>query len=410
MQTTKLLIATLALFTSCTNSPQPKAEPQPSSGESTDVAGSAVEPPRTEPLLDTLSPNDGVGSHALSLTRLQYELERQNPAARRLGGLNRILAVAVETTDIILFGNLDLQAPTIHIDDLTVALRNAMKVPGYEGTPGVTIDPREGVGDPYSIQTVRIFGMPECRMTARFVDLDYELKSVGAGLLTLDGVQSPFAMMAARNPCASESSSAGGHHRFWFFPKTPEGPRYQRDGRRVRIREPVGVQLLTEQEFRSSTGVREGVAKPTKEATEYAANVTRMLSETPPERYQQLVGDFRLIEVAKLLDYLGAPKSRLDYLLNTHRIEMVDVPEQVPGVWREASSRTQCSAQLVAQAGGVGLRENIREHTVKYRGGVDAEVETPPASFESKPGSVEPHVITALHKMPSSPTAFLWSF
>ena len=150
-------------------------------------------------------------SLALSLTVLQAQAEQHGGTLPQqlvqLGGLNRIHGFLLEPDgEVILLGEHDPALPTLHLDDVAVALRNAYQVSAaYQGVLGCTIDPWAGAEDPWRIQRVTVFGMPPTvRMAARHVLVDFELKKVSAGLLLLvQGVPSLHELdMATFSPCA----------------------------------------------------------------------------------------------------------------------------------------------------------------------------------------------------------------
>jgi len=138
---------------------------------------------------------------AVSLKQLQHEAmiaQSRGDALPRhlaeLGGLTRVTALVFHDDDIILAGDIDRGgAPPFELDHLAVALRNAFEVSEeYKGVLGCTIDPRPGA-DPWILQDAKTFGGPHrSSISQLFVQIDYELKRVGAGYSTMPGVQNSF--------------------------------------------------------------------------------------------------------------------------------------------------------------------------------------------------------------------------
>ena len=216
-------------------------------------------------------------SLALSLAVLQAEAASAQQARQplpvelaQLGGLNRLDGFMAEPDgEVVLLGEHEASLPPLHLDDLVVSLRHAYHAsPAYEGTLGCTIDPWQGAKDPWQIQQVRVFGMPpSVLMAQRHVAIDYELKRISAGLVSLGhDVPSLYDLNRSPEPLCGDTAQPEQRtemtHRFWFYPRYPEPPRFLVEGRTVLILKPVEVQLLTEQEFRDQTGQRTGAAAP----------------------------------------------------------------------------------------------------------------------------------------------------
>ncbi|MCX6630244.1 MAG: hypothetical protein NTW28_21710, partial [Candidatus Solibacter sp.] len=177
---------------------------------------------------------------------------------RKLYGLNCIQGILLEPGgQVVLAGRHDAALPDMELDDLLVALRNAFRVSAeYQEPIGCTIDPIPGARDPWEIQSVRVLGMPfGAPMGDRHVEIDYELKRVGAGLKNLGPtVTSLYEMTRAESiPCQGGEQPAAPHsatHRFWFTPLYPtRKPRFLQDGGAIWIEEPIHVQVQSEEEF-----------------------------------------------------------------------------------------------------------------------------------------------------------------
>lgn len=330
---------------------------------------------------------------AVSLSALQaglYNDGKERDSARTVPGPNQLLGfVRSEDGDIILFGFSDPERPPVEVDALAVALRNAYEVEKtYEGDPGCTIDPREG-DDSWKLQDVRVFAMPHnCRVAARHVKLDAELKWAGAGIRSQSDlpIESAFDILRKRSPICGGSDGSRGvfYHRFWFYPLQASTPRFTRCRQNVRILIPVGVQLLTEQEFRDQQGRRVGATEASADAQTFSAQVTRLLGSTQVWRYMELVNDFRIIEVARLMRFVEIEDARLKYFLEEHRLDSIDVPQVLPGVEREEHGSATCEATSKRVAQGVEFSQRTENYQHTYRGGVEARVVVDGPAFAPK--------------------------
>jgi len=320
-------------------------------------------------------------AHAVSLGALQRQLRQANGRAdspeRVLVGLNRIFGFVTDAEgDVILYGQA-ASGPPIETDCLVVALRNAYKVsPVYNGAPGCTINPRPG-DDPWTIQRVRVFGMPaNCRMAARHVALDYELKKIGAAVIKEPEIRSAFEILRTSAVCEErQDRSRSVVHRYWFYPLLPPAPRFERGEGAVRILAPTGVQLLTEQEFLDRRGERTGATEATPEAQEFAAQVTAALAGGKIPRYVRLVNDFRVVELAKLMRYMEVPVRQLAYFLESYDLEDVDAPRFVGGIIRKDEGMAICDAAITERPGAIECQQSQTTYRYEYRGGVEVRIE-----------------------------------
>ena len=351
---------------------------------------------RQRPKIESTAPEGFRASLALSLRVLQEELRKGHSPAKdysTLGGINRIRGVLIDGgNEVLLLGDRDLKLPLIELDDLAVALRNAYQAgPAYDRPPGCTIDPRVGAPDPWRIQEVKVLGMPgSAPMGARFVSVDYELKKVSVGTLSLkDGLPSLHEMQKASSPLCSGGEDKVLNretvHRFWFFPLYPERPRFFRSEGTVWIERPVGVQLLTEQEFLDRTGQRIGAAEADPLARRFAQKITELLATDEVPQYVRLRADFRVVEAAKLIRYLEAPGNQFQYILEEHPIGAAKVPRFVGGIWREEQGEVVCENRVTEEESGTltRVRSNARVQRYRYlvRGGVGARVELSSTDF-----------------------------
>lgn len=331
-------------------------------------------------------------SVALSLAALQARARRARAAGAplptdvvQLAGMNRIDGVVIAETDIILLGRREASAPFIHVDDLMVAIRSAYETDNIyrAAAPGCSIDPRDGQKDPWGVQDVRVLGMPNCRMSRRHVDLDYELKFVGSGLRKLDGVPDTFSADDDEDPyCGTARGPAlNVRNRYWFAPRYPDvKERFESDDRVVLIKHPIEVQVLTEQQMRQA-----GVNGASPEAEAFTQALTRLLAAGTRREYIELRNDYRVIEVGRILRVKSAPDALLGYLLHEHRHETIFVPELVVGVKRTDRVTAVCGGNVEATPRSITATSNVRQIEKSYRGGVDAGVRVDPASFSTAP-------------------------
>lgn len=296
-----------------------------------------------------------------------------------LPGINQITGFLVDGADVVLYGRQVNSLPAIEMDAFVVALRNAFGAGSdYQGDPGCSIDPIPGE-DPFRIQKVSVFGVPkDCVMAARHVALDYELKRVGAGIQGEDGkiLPSAFELENQGGPCVSTGDhSISMAHRYWFFPQTPERPRFERDQQTATVLRPVGVQLLTEQEFLDKRGQRTGATQADPAAQKFADAVTELLGSDRVARFAQMVHDFRVIELARLMRFCGVGQENLSFLLSNFELKRVEVPTMVGGVQRDEQGKTVCKTTVTQTATEIKYEESSSEYKYEYRGGVEAKVE-----------------------------------
>jgi hypothetical protein len=331
---------------------------------------------------------------ALSVAALQSEQKQRRGSAVAgkaghpvLPGINRITGFLMEPADVILLGEKDLVRPDLELDSLVVALRNAFGAgAAYQGVLGCTIDPIPGA-DPFRVQKVEVFGMEHtCLSANRFVSLDYELKRAGSGIRNPGEPK----ILPSSIELSDEVAACGDKrdfqfsmtHRYWFYPKTPARPRYERDEQTVLILQPVGVQLLTEQEFLNRRGERVGSSEARAGAKEFAAAVDGLLAGEKVERYTRMVNDFRLSEVAKLLRHAKVSQESLAYLLWDYPLARFEVPRFVGGVYRREEGTITCDASVVATENHLTYRASNRRYSREYRGGVEVRLEVAASDFD----------------------------
>jgi hypothetical protein len=361
-------------------------------------------------------------SLALSLTVLQRQAEQHvgtlSQQTVQLGWMNRIHGFLLEADgEIILLGEHDPALPMLHLDNVVVALRKAYQVSdAYQGVLGCTIDPWAGTEDPWRIQRVTVFGMPPTvHMAARHVLVDFELKKVSAGLLLLaQGVPSLHELdMATFSPCAgSGTATIEAVHRFWFAARYPEVPRFLAQDGIVLITKPVGVQLLTEQEFLDRAGRRTDAAPASPVAERFARVITDLLASDQVEHYIQLRNDFRLIELAQLFRYQQVPATSLGYLLHDHKLTEAKTPSFVVGIRREEQGEIVCDGAISEQQAQRGTLVSSEEQVQRYhflsRGGVEAKVEIVSTHFGDEPDGLLAGLRTRVLASRPSAQALSW--
>jgi hypothetical protein len=354
---------------------------------------------------------------ALSLGELQRRARKARSNGHSLpeeletlGGIRTIEAFASDKSgDVILLATVDEGRPKLHIDDLTVAFRSAYRVDGiYHEPPGCTIDPRysDGNSDPWTIQDVKILGQPgDCRMASRHVALDYELKRVGAALVALPGVSTAFDAQRRGTAACGKASSEPTEvtSRFWFCSKYfTDGPRYSTSSEGLTIDHPIGVQVQTERMLQN--GGRGSGADP--EAERFASEVSQLIASDTRTEYQEIVNDFRLIEVASLARHENVPTSALSYFVEEHELAKVEVPRYVTGIRRTETSEIVAEGKIVVEEGGIRASLPQCSRTLSYRGGVEAVIEMTPSSFRR--GSSGLSVITSAIAGRPTANALVW--
>jgi len=108
-------------------------------------------------------------------------------------------------------------------------------------------------------------------------------------------------------------------------------------------------------------------------------------------QYAALKADFRLIEAAKLVPFLGVEPATLHYFLSQHQVRNEKIPAYIGGLWREESTEFTCANRVdeVPVSGGVSYQSHadIRKSHQRVIGGVSAQV--PLAKTDVRPGTNE---------------------
>jgi hypothetical protein len=402
-----LILAALSAITAC-------QKPLPS--------GETAQKQKSAPAVhtDTVRP-----SLVLSLTVLQQRAAQHRQALPdelvHLGGLNVLHGFMVEPDgEIILFGAHDPDLPLLHLDDVVVALRNAYQVSAsYQGVLGCTIDPQPNAQDPWRIQTVQVFGMPaRVTMAARHVAIDYELKKVSAGILSLsDDVPSLHeltrsAVSLCNGPEGAEQQVEA-VHRFWFAARYPSPPRFTRDDGAVLILQPVEVQLLTERAFLNQEGLQGSSMSASPLAERFAQFVTQLLATNQVSHYAQLRNDFRVIEVSQLFRFQHVPAESLRYFLYDYPLADMPVPSFVGGIRREEQSAVVCNNRITEEPVSQGVRiastEQVHRWHFSSRGGVEAAVRLSPDHFVTEQSGTLAALRQRIRAARPSANAILWS-
>jgi hypothetical protein len=180
------------------------------------------------------------------------------------------------------------------------------------------------------------------------------------------------------------------------------------------ILKPVGVQLLTEREYRDTRGKRQGAAEAMSAAAAFAKEMSDLLaSATAPERYRRLVKDFQMVEVAQLLHFLRVPPSHLDYFLSHYPLARVEVPSFVGGIRRESHEEAVCHVDIVEHRKPQGIEVHSKEHIAHRRyvscGGVEAQVQLPVQHFAEAPSHMVGHLRQCIRRARPAPQALLWA-
>jgi hypothetical protein len=359
---------------------------------------------------------------AVSLTALAQRAERsRGRLSEDVATLGRLTHVAGYTLrpdgEIILFGRAG-SGPALHIDDLTVALRNRYAPAGdpvYAAPPGCTIDPRAGAEDPWTLQEARILGLPNCSMAARMLRHDETTKRLGAGVVKHATIPSSFEMhRQTLVQCTARDGSERARslvHRFWYVPSYQGSPRFAVDGSSVAIERPVGVQLLTEQEFLKN-GERVGSAEATPLARQWAAHVTEALAALTWA--PSMVSDFRTIELTTLFRYMNVPPEALVYWLRRHTVENVHIPRFVGGIRRTEQGELVCEHKVQETQRQnrieVSAEQELATYRLEYRGGVTADVRIERNQLAGGQAGRVAHTVDRVMASRPGTDSFVWSF
>lgn len=291
-------------------------------------------------------------------------------------GLKKINGFVIDekNRDLILVGKVDTTSPPLYLEDFVIALRNAWwkyaPLRGntyYYSAPGCSIDPNpetiqrlqrvggrilSGSGEMETTlqkwnttcgepQRVRVLGIPFDSHFAKItVDADYYMKRLvnGSVSLGIGGFESLTDMtlnkakedVIQNRPISIPLSCL---NRFWFFP----GENTYVEDKGVVLIKRCQVKLLTEEEFLTKKGEVAGTGQANPLAQRFSENFTRKYSQIAKKRqiYTELEGLFRVVALAKVMKYKGAPTDagvNLDYLLDRCPIRRTHVNRTLPGL------------------------------------------------------------------------------
>jgi hypothetical protein len=336
-------------------------------GWSSSWGGSAVE---KAPL--TAAPRQPV--RAVSLRMLQqhlagYASQGAVPESLRiLGGLTQLDGFVIDRSrnDIVLFGPSAAAAAALQLDDFAVALRAAR---AGAAVPGCSIDP-DSLAVKRLVQTVttifapsysgtederrclweaacsqphhvRVLGVPPHSNFARtMVDADYEMKrmvdgcdsALPHGMQSLTQLRLNQAERQFKRGMAQTESAGVSMSRFWFYPGQI---RFAYDSSIVRLAR-CEVRLITEKQYIGHSGnYRDGGMRDAL-AGQFAMSFTDQFDTIAAQKplYRKLQGLFRLVALAKALQYTSAPQQAgldLSYLIERYRPARVQVDSLLPG-------------------------------------------------------------------------------
>jgi len=151
----------------------------------------------------------------------------------------------------------------------------------------------------------------------------------------------------------------------------------------VLIEKPIGVQLQSEEEFMRA-GERIGGTAPQPAAQHFANSVTKLLATDEVRDYSHLRNDFRLIEVARLIQFTRVPENTLDCLLHSLAIQRLPVRTRVKGICRRETGEVFCGGS--SSENGRVVRERIDQYRREFRGGVEGAVKVDSSDFGDDAG------------------------
>ncbi len=360
-----------------------------------------------------LATTEPTTQRALSVNEMQKLLEKGDNSEQMqlLSGLCGLTAIDgymlnKNNNELVLFGRVETDRPSLYLDDFVVALRNAwMKYAELKGdtyyysNPGCSIDPdarviRElnaktqslmnntpveeidnAVEQWHSIcrqpQTVRVLGIPfDTRFGQVMVTADYLLKRLADGSVDpgIDGFTSLLGltkqdMEKEITEGKSVSFSVTSMNRFWFFPGENK---YFYNDNMVNI-EQSPVTVLTEAQYLHTSGSRiVGTGHTDPYAEEFSNSFTRHFYDIAGKEpvFYELEALFRFVALAKSMKYNHVDKTvNLDYLLNDYFVEKTEVKRTLPGISRiekfehrrELEDSYEIFKLWMPSCGGVGI-------------------------------------------------------
>ena len=344
---------------------------------------------------------------ALSLKVLESKLRGGSTAdASDLCGITWVLGYVIDrqNKDVILVGVANPNYPTLHLQDLMVAFRNAQGLYGekkgrtlYYTAPGCSIDPMpevlrqlqevgrklstaSSVEESHQIlaeweqvgkqpQKVRVLGIPfDTHFAQVMVDADYKMKGLVNGSLDL-GIPGFRNLMEMHGDKPEEAMNT--LDRFWFCP----GDSTFSEENGLTLLSSCQVKLLTEQEMINESGSRTSSGRPNPLAQRFAEDFTTHYQDiaTSEPIYRELEGLFRFAGVAGLIrdqKALAEAGIKLPYIVEKYPIPKSTVSRTLPGATRviEDSKHEQTENgetirhRMQMSCGGVNM--NVRPRRV----------------------------------------------
>ncbi len=362
--------------------------------------------------------------HAVSLRVLQERLGACMANGNcpnellNLGGLTKIYGYVIDEAnqDVILFGEVENQAPPLHTEDFVVALRNAwFKYSNRQGNtitfanPGCSIDPdpnvvrqlneianriganASGNGIENAIrhwhnvcerpQGVRVLGIPfQTRFAKVMIDADYYMKnlvngSVQAGVAGFESLID-MTVTRVREDIVNKrpiSVRIGALNRFEFVP----GENTYLEDEGIVFIEKCPVTLVTEEEYLSTKGDQiggTGQADPMAQqfADSFSVHYAEIAKKEPI--YLELEGLFRFVALAKIMKDKNVVFS-LDYFLERFPVPEKPVASTLPGIshvkdfehrW-DYQGGYQIAKLWFPSCGGVGIEINVNPENFKQQ-------------------------------------------
>lgn len=326
---------------------------------------------------------DLLAGRALSMRVLQEKLRLSKKRKSypkevfELAKINRILGFVIdkENKDVILIGQVVNSIPPIHVEDLSVALRNAwLKYTKRKGntiiysSPGCSIDPSPKVFNKldqisnqlnkkssqqdikqwlerwdeicHQPQGVRVMGIPfNTHFASVMVKADYDLKLIADGKDSL-GVPGLISLMKMKVQAAKRALKTGqplsfplaSLDRFWFYPGEysfigdENGALFNR----------CTVKLLNERQYLNKRGQIVGTGQSNPMSLKFVHQFTNKYDEISKKRpiYAELENLFRLVAFAKALKLKypnAATEFDLSSLIDEFSVPRVVVQESLPG-------------------------------------------------------------------------------
>lgn len=274
----------------------------------------------------------------VSLASLLAEETRAPDAGRLLGGLTRLLGVAVDVAapgsakradhagDVLLLGEVVAGQPKIPLEALSLALRYVWR----EGrVPGCSLDPDPK--NPAGAQHVRLFGIAEDSAFARIMlDADYAMKRLIGAAPGAPRIEGFVDMRAALVEEGYSGTSGTVHNRFWLTPAQP-GPGdvlMWADGAAALFEARVVVRT---EEMREDYALGRGRSSPS------SARVARSLTERYDEiaavvpSFGELRGLFDVVYAAQVLRFLAPSHPVLEQAAARPHVSVV-VPATYAGI------------------------------------------------------------------------------